>query len=121
LDLSFNALTGTIPVDWVDDMDRLRHLHLDHNQLVGTFPSIALGNGRIEQITVNDNQLTGVFPGDYTQPLFMQNLATENNPLSGMDSGVCDLIVYENGNLVELSTNCDICPCDMFCATPYCV
>jgi Leucine-rich repeat (LRR) protein len=70
MDLSFNALTGTIPIDWMtgkDAVSRLHTLYLDHNKLSGPLSTLipALGNGRLEQLFLNDNSFSGTFPGSY--------------------------------------------------------
>ncbi|KAL3941683.1 MAG: hypothetical protein SGBAC_003996 [Bacillariaceae sp.] len=65
LDLGYNGFSGTLPNDMGTDYVRLRHLHLDHNNFVGTFPKSYLTSGdwRILTVFVNDNNLSGVFPG----------------------------------------------------------
>jgi hypothetical protein len=122
LDIAHNGFAGTLPVDWVDDLTRIRHLYMEYNQFTGPVPTgfIAIGNGRVEQIAVNNNQLTGEIPGDYGLVLFMARLNFENNQFTSMNQNVCDLIVYNQGNLIDLSSDCDICNCRLFCDPPFC-
>lgn len=79
MDLSYNNITGGIPLDWIEGRDTvssLRHLYLDHNMLTGTLTnSLAnLGNGRLEQLILNDNQFYGTFPAGYQTADFLQQL-----------------------------------------------
>ena len=66
-DLGRNKFSGTLPADIGDKYIRLRHLHLDHNQFVGTIPPTytQAGNGRLESLSLNSNLLTGSVPTNY--------------------------------------------------------
>lgn len=116
LDLGWNQLTGTLPVDLGEKFVALRHLHLDHNGFTGPLPTsyINVGNGRLEQLSVNDNQLTGEIPADreLTNKMVMLNL--ENNDFSSIDKDTCDILIGYGGEGVEFTTECEFCICKIF-------
>jgi hypothetical protein len=79
IDLSFNNLTGSIPIDWIEGrniLSGLHHLYLDHNMMSGSLPTTlpTIGNGRLEQMFLDDNRFTGVFPGGFVNVNFLQQL-----------------------------------------------
>ena len=67
MDISHNDFTGPIPLDWLDQLVRLRFLILDHNRFSGNLPSnfAQLGNGRMRLLYINDNEFTGYFPSGW--------------------------------------------------------
>lgn len=126
IDLGFNNLNGTFPVDWVEDFNTLRNissLFLDHNQLTGTIPdSVAqVGNSRLNQLVLADNRFTGAFSADWddTGILSLNTLHIQNNQFSTMNKGICDQSVWEEGELTSMRADCEICQCDMWCDECY--
>src|SRR6056300_1316720 len=83
LDLSYNQMVGTFPVEWVDNdqMTRIRSIYMDHNQFYGELPEdlFDIASGRLMQLLLSDNRFTGDFPGDYKLTTFMQQLELQNN------------------------------------------
>jgi hypothetical protein len=67
LDLGRNSLYGTLPYDIGETFVELRNLHLDFNRLNGTIPEsyTAVGNGRLESLTLNNNLLSGWVPDNF--------------------------------------------------------
>lgn len=69
MDLSHNALNGTLPADIGSNFNSLKHLYLDHNQVTGTIPEsfASISYGRIYVLTLNDNKLTGGAPTEWVK------------------------------------------------------
>ncbi|KAL4424194.1 hypothetical protein ABPG75_001495 [Micractinium tetrahymenae] len=91
LDLSWNALTGTLPPQWgaAGTFLSLQVLDLQHNALAGPIPEAWAWSGGFQQIVdfqLGSNQLTGPFPSvavtntSFTQ---MQSFNIANNRFSG--------------------------------------
>ena len=91
---------------------------MDHNAFTGLLPAYfsQLGNGRLKQLHLNDNQLEGKVPEDWDPKDQLTNMAVHNNKLTvRVPESVCELSVFELGNMVEFRTDCDICTCDFLC------
>lgn len=128
LDLGRNQLTGTFPDDWIDGrhaLHRLKLLYLDHNQFTGPLPSQlgTLGRGRLQVLSLNDNLFSGQLPGFYNYTSFLNILEVQNNPLlHSMDQqGICRQVVFNGGEMVMMRSDCDICLCNYYCVSPWCV
>lgn len=114
LDLSFNQLTGGLPL-YMNGTESLRYLYLDHNQLSGGIPSWPLP--LLEELHLNDNQLSGGLPigieNDYPDLL---TLSVHNNNLTQViDRAVCDMDLFFDGHLIDLGIDCSICDCTFLC------
>jgi hypothetical protein len=130
LDLSYNQFSGQLPLDWSEgsgSLSRIRHLHLDNNQFDGVIPATfpLMGNGRIEQLSVNNNRLTGEVPGGWPLRNHLISLEVQNNFFSrlGNSNGgfdVCELIVFQSGEMVDFNADCSICSCNNFCSFGEC-
>jgi hypothetical protein len=121
LDLGRNDLTGTIPADWVKTMYQLRVLYLNDNRLAGSLPVgfELLGNNRLEALVVSDNQLTGQIPSGFgLHTMYFMDL--QNNTFSSMDEQLCTQIVFEQGEMVSIRSDCQACPCPYFCGPNQC-
>lgn len=121
LDLSNNRMSGTIPNDWVEGNSKfvfLRHLMLDHNQLVGTLPSLltTIGNGRLQQLTLNDNAFVGEVPGKFDPVNFIQAIHLQNNRFDSISKDICETSVFISGEVVDFNADCGICECQELCA-----
>jgi hypothetical protein len=82
LDLSDNALQGTIPPE-LGTLDRLRFLWLSFNQLTGTIPG-ELGNlTDLRFLVLNDNQISGTIPAGLGDLHSLNFLQLGGNQLSG--------------------------------------
>jgi len=124
IDFSFNQLNGTLPQDLGEDSNSLRSLYLDHNNITGAIPESYTTTGLISLVSLylNDNVLTGTLPAtwvssndkDASSPIDTINV--ENNLLTkGIEKDICELSVFNHGQLVELRADCDICWCDSLC------
>jgi hypothetical protein len=125
LDLSDNEFSGRLPADWGvgnGAMVRIRHFHVDNNRFTGIIPATypEMGNGRIEQFTVNDNSFVGTMPGDWPLQNHMSSMELHNNFFTGLGRGVCDLIVFAGGEVVNFDADCEICSCRFFCGADQC-
>jgi len=119
LDLGRNQLNGTLPDDLGDTFVELRHLFLDHNQLSGTVPYsyMTVGNGRLESLSLDHNKLTGWVPDNYEYLNKMNQINLQGNLFEGIGKKICKMSVFEEGELVELTTDCGICDCYQLCAS----
>jgi len=119
--LGYNRFVGTLPSDWwqgENTLKRIRHIHLDHNQLTGTIPNefMTMGDGRMNQVFLNDNAFTGVFPGDCDPCNLLNALEMQNNLFTEIDRGVCQYSVFNGGEMTAMGSDCSICPCGI----PFC-
>lgn len=96
LQLGFNNLNGTIPVD-IGDLDGILTLNLSVNQLTGTLPT-EIGNlSLITRLQINQNQLSGSLPTSLGNLTALTTLAFSLNQFSGP-------LPPELGNLVNLTS-----------------
>ena len=79
LNLSFNQLTGTLPVT-LSFLTDLKTLNLASNDLAGKFPSI-LYLEKLHQLILSDNQLSGTIPEIW--PHSLKFVDSSNNQLTG--------------------------------------
>jgi len=121
-DLSYNSFSGTIPPDFFEkQFVRLRLLYFDHNNFSGSIPLnlMTAGNGRLMTISLSYNMFTGAVP-------FKKSWVENNGKLGTLDvrnnqiradisKKICDMSVFEDGDLVQLGADCDICTCDKLC------
>jgi len=123
MDLSFNQLTGTLPVDIGENFNKLRQLYLDHNQFTGSIPETysQAGGGRLYVLSLHDNQLTGGVPTGWDKDnLFLDTITVQGNQLTEpIDKEICKFSALENGELVQVGAECDICTCDVLCENCY--
>ncbi|MCO5611307.1 hypothetical protein L7F22_065559 [Adiantum nelumboides] len=82
LDLSGNALTGSLPVE-ITALRRLVRLDLHNNLLSNQLPADWSNMERLEVINLWKNQLNGSIPGGVFKATKVQRLRLENNNLSG--------------------------------------
>ncbi|KAI2504102.1 hypothetical protein MHU86_10384 [Fragilaria crotonensis] len=108
VDLSFNALTGTLPSNAASLS--LRHLYLSHNQFRGEIPR-AFALLQLENLFLDHNLLTGVVPTDFSKD-YLSTLQLQGNDFSALDSSLCQLDITQEGVLIDLAANCSICTCD---------
>lgn len=117
MDLGRNYLHGPLPSDLGETFVELRNLHLDHNSFFGSIPEsyMSVGNGRLEELSLDHNQLTGFVPDSHTIWNKMITYNLHNNTFEGIGKDTCKLSVFEGGEMVEFSADCDICDCWMLC------
>jgi hypothetical protein len=118
MDLGRNDMHGPLPNDLGETFVGLRVLHLDHNSFVGTVPEsyMSVGNGRLEELSLDHNQLTGFVPDSHTLWNVMSAINLHSNSFDGIGKDTCKLSVFEGGEMVEFSADCDICDCWPLCA-----
>jgi cytoskeletal protein RodZ len=121
MDLGFNKLQGTIPGNWTSRMSRLKHLYLDHNNLVGSLPTefLSIGGGRLLLLELNNNQLTGEVTSDNFDGL-MEVLYLHNNNFTSIGDKVCRQIVWDGGELASFQADCGACTCKYMCGDGEC-
>jgi len=122
-DLSYNKLTGTLPADIGKSYKSLKQLYLDHNQFTGSIPESypTISFGRIYVLTLNDNMLTGGVPtGWVDENYFLDTLTVQNNNLTiPIEYPICQFSSLQNGELVELGADCEVCSCEGLCEKCY--
>lgn len=116
VDLGRNMLSGTVPDELGEQLVRVRHLYLDHNQFSGTIPYWIMnaGDGHLRNLALNDNKFTGDLPGDHMEIRKMDQLTVQNNKLDGMSKNTCSMSVFVEGEMIEFKSDCDICRCSGF-------
>lgn len=82
LSLSHNALTGTIP-DSLSNLVRMTILYLDHNMLQGSIPSSLAKLGLLNQLDLSNNNLTGPIPDSGTMSTMPATVFANNPGLCG--------------------------------------
>lgn len=132
LDLSYNQFSGPLPTDWSEGdgtLIRMRHFHVDNNRFTGAIPATypLMGDGRLEQFTANDNLLTGVVPGGWPRGDHISSMEVQNNFFSSLGgagnnggTSVCDLIVFNGGEMINFDADCEVCSCNYFCGPNQC-
>ncbi len=95
LDLSRNAISGTVPAS-LGNLSKLRGLNLGGNNLSGTIPS-ELGNlANLERLTLLDNAISGTVPAKLGNLSSLIVLSLGSNNLSGkIPSELGDLLNLE--------------------------
>jgi hypothetical protein len=123
IDLSFNNLSGSIPSDLGSQSISLRQLYLDHNNFTSTIPETLsiTGTGALVSLYLNDNMLTGGLPTSWAEDKdatsTTDTVNVENNLLTeNVDKEVCNLSIFDRGQMVELTADCEICGCRPLCA-----
>jgi len=121
LDLSFNYFVGTIGSDSFGNSNQLRLIYLNNNKLSGTIPVelVTAGKEKINSIDLSDNRFTGHFP--FTNSWVENNsrlqtlLVQKNNFNSDISQEICNMSVYEYGDMVQMDADCDLCYCEVLC------
>jgi|GEM_PF-2514592 len=94
LDLSFNNLTGTIPVN-IGDLEALQLLNLGLNNLSGTIPASLGDLSNLVELLLLSNDLQGTIPEELGALSNLRLLRMANNQLEG-------IIPESLGNLTNL-------------------
>ncbi|WOG97907.1 hypothetical protein DCAR_0417248 [Daucus carota subsp. sativus] len=81
-DLSYNALSGTIPESF-GSLNSVQVMNLGHNNLTGSIPSSFGGLKYIGVLDLSYNNLQGAIPGSLGGLSFLSDLDVSNNNLSG--------------------------------------
>lgn len=121
LDLSFNKFTSSIPSGFFDGMGDLRHIYLENNSFSGRIPTrlVTAGRNSMESIYLSNNLFTGGIP--YTTSWVKNNarlctLSVKNNLLkTKISKKICNMSIFEYGDMVQLEADCRICTCDELC------
>ena len=95
-------------------LNKLTHLYLNHNQLVGEIPErfVEIGGSRLAQLQVSYNRFTGVFPAGWRMG-YLEALEMQHNNFTAFGSGFCKLSVFAGGRaeMTTLRSDCNICNC----------
>jgi uncharacterized protein YjbI with pentapeptide repeats len=106
--VGFNQLTGTIPIQLTSLNSRIRYIHLNNNNLIGTLPS-QTGLTFLKELLVHENSLTGLIPnvGDWT----LQRQKYHSNNFSAVNPSICQYSPFD-----EFTTDCYLnCNCCTIC------
>lgn len=81
-DVSFNSLSGDIPVS-VANLTRLRRFSLSKNAFTGSIPSSLGSLLYLQELYLDNNRLTGSIPPSFNGMVRLKRLELQNNNLSG--------------------------------------
>lgn len=121
LDISHNNFHGSIPDKFFKGFDELKVLFMDHNEFTGTIPLglVLAGSERLYSFYLNDNRLTGRLPYSLSwvaNNTRLQTINVKNNYLMAPISQlVCEMSVFDYGDVVQLEADCAVCWCETFC------
>ncbi|KAL2249790.1 UNVERIFIED_CONTAM: hypothetical protein Sindi_2452700 [Sesamum indicum] len=101
LDLSYNSLSGSIPVS-LSNLTLLHRLSLSKNSFTGSIP-LSLGElTRLQELYLDNNRLTGSIPASFNLLVSLKRLELQQNNLCGE---LPDLSQLRNLNYLDLSDN----------------
>jgi hypothetical protein len=83
IDLTSNAIEGTIPPSWGDRLTLLRRLNLHDNDLTGTIPSSLGALTGLMALALSGNMLHGTIPSSLGALASLRRLNLQNNYLTG--------------------------------------
>lgn len=101
LDLSYNSLSGPIPVSF-SNLTLLRRLALSKNSFTGPIPESLGSLQRLQELFLDNNRLTGAVPRSINLLVSLKRLELQQNNLSGE---LPDLSQLRNLYCVDLSDN----------------
>ena len=105
IDLDFNELTGTLPLE-IYSLTNLETLDLNDNILEGDIDSIGVLE-RLQFLQLQSNQFTGTIPEAIGNLTMMNTFNLHENLFSGtMPESVCDLRQDNGGFLQSLIADC---------------
>jgi hypothetical protein len=84
IDLTSNALEGTIPPSWGDHLTLLRRLNLHDNDLTGTIPSSLGALTGLTALALSGNKLHGTIPPSLGALASLRRLDLQHNELTGL-------------------------------------
>ncbi|XP_074318354.1 receptor-like protein EIX2 [Silene latifolia] len=82
IDLSCNALTGTIPEE-ITNLSALIGLNLSHNHLTGNIPNKIGEMKSLESLDLSNNNLSGIIPSSLSVLTSLESLNLSYNKLHG--------------------------------------
>ncbi len=98
-----NNLTGRLPTEGMEVLDRLTRLNLSGNHLAGTVPAGLGALTRLTELDLSHNLFSGPIPGSLGQLRKLRNLRLAHNRLTGrIDANLGEL---EQLVKLDLSTN----------------
>ena len=105
LDLSYNELTGSIPLE-IGNLANLERLYLNNNQLSGEIPPEIGDLTNLERLYLNYNQLIGSIPPEIGNLTNLTSLYLHSNQLTGI---IPDEICNQGDSSPSLYNN-QLCP-----------
>ncbi len=98
------------------------HPSLDRNNFTSTIPETLsiTGTGALVSLYLNDNMVTRGLPTlwaeDKDATSTTDTVNVENNLLTeNMEKEICNLSIFDHGQMVELTADCEICGCCPLC------
>jgi hypothetical protein len=85
--------------------------------MTGSLPAnfTTIGGGRLIQLYLSDNSFTGVIPDDWNPSIKLVLAELHHNAFDSMGSGLCDMAVFESGEMTHFTADCSVCSCSFFC------
>ncbi|KAM4099953.1 hypothetical protein ACB094_05G031600 [Castanea mollissima] len=97
LDLSFNKLTGEIPLT-LGQLSSIHAMNLSYNQLTGPIPKSFSNLTQLESLDLSHNDLSGEIPSVLADLSFLGAFNVNHNNLSGKIPFIGHLITFENSS-----------------------
>ncbi|KAJ4822200.1 hypothetical protein Tsubulata_013558 [Turnera subulata] len=107
LDLSYNALSGTIPKE-IESMSYLYILNLGHNSLSGSIPQEIGKLTGLNILDLSNNRLEGTIPQSMTVLSLLTDIDLSNNLLTGMIPEMGQFETFSNRSFLNNSGLCGI-------------
>ncbi|XP_075665193.1 receptor-like protein 15 isoform X1 [Castanea sativa] len=97
LDLSFNKLTGEIPLT-LGQLSSIHAMNLSYNQLTGPIPKSFSSLTQLESLDLSHNNLSGEIPSVLADLSFLGAFNVNHNNLSGKIPYIGHLTTFENSS-----------------------
>jgi hypothetical protein len=88
LSLAGNNLTGVLPPDIFYDIDKVAHVDLARNNLIGFIPRSVRFLKRLQYFYLQSNQMTGAVPGEFGQLPDLRVLEVSGNNFTSVEPGL---------------------------------
>jgi len=107
------GFTGPLPA--MNELPKLTDLSLDNNQFTGEIPvnfvTAIEDKNLVITVTLNDNKLIGTIPGSL-KAFTKMNLLLQNNNISGIDTALCSIEDWMDGEVGNMMESDNTNPCD---------
>ena len=115
LDISNNNFWGPVPSNYARSFNRLRAIFLSSNRFNGTLPISLFGNGMAHLVDASENEFSGPLIESSVVDSY-EIVRLHGNSFSSIDFRICSEGVFNNGEMIHFSADCNVCRCQPFCS-----